>query len=149
MYRFLFNKIIHSLQFLSFLGIVSISSGEIRINEISCKGTERLLRWDANDQPFAGNWPAWWTNQFNHSDWKAGRTPLGYELGTIRTNVKTKLYGSSPSLYVIKKFSVSSQEAESQRPLVLNINYNHGFIAWLNAKAVSYTHLTLPTINSV
>jgi len=137
MYRFLFNKIIHSLQFLSFLGIVSISSGEIRINEISCKGTERLLRWDANDQPFAGNWPAWWTNQFNHSDWKAGRTPIGYDLGTIRTNVKTKLYGISPSLYVIKKFSVSSQEAESQRPLVLNINYNDGFIAWLNGKEIS------------
>ena len=137
MYRFLCHQFTHSLKFLSFLSIIGICSGEVRINEILCKGTERLLRWDANDQPFAGNWPAWWTNQFDHSNWKTGRTPIGYDLGSIRTNVKTKLYGISPSLYVRKKFSVSAQDANSQRSLLLNINYNDGFIAWLNGKEIS------------
>ncbi|MDG1853089.1 MAG: hypothetical protein P8I97_02935, partial [Verrucomicrobiales bacterium] len=95
------------------MSIVSVCSGEVRINEILCKGTERLIRWDSNDQPFAGNWPAWWTNQFDHSNWKTGRTPIGYDLGTIRTNVRSQLYGISPSLYVRKEFSVSAQDATS------------------------------------
>lgn len=137
MYRFLFNQITHSLKLISFLSIVSICSGEVRINEILCKGTERLIRWDSNDQPFAGNWPAWWTNQFDHSNWKTGRTPIGYDLGTIRTNVRSQLYGISPSLYVRKEFSVSAQDATSQRPVILSINYNDGFIAWLNGKEIS------------
>ena len=137
MYRFLCNQIGHFFIFISFLSIASLCSGEVRINEISCKGTERLIRWDANDQPFAGNWPTWWVNQFDHSNWKTGRTPIGYDLGSIRTNVKTKLYGISPSLYVRKKFSVSAQDANSQRPLLLSINYNDGFIAWLNGKEIS------------
>ena len=54
MYRFLFNQIGHFFICISFLSIASLCSGEVRINEISCKGTERLIRWDANDQPFAG-----------------------------------------------------------------------------------------------
>ena len=137
MYRFLFKQVIHFLKCISFLSIAGISSGEVIINEISCKGTERLLRWDANDQPFAGNWPAWWANQFDHSSWKTGRTPIGYDLGSIRTNLKTKLYEISPSLYLRKSFSVSAQNAASQRPLVLSINYNDGFIAWLNGKEIS------------
>ena len=36
-----------------------------------------------------------------------------------------------------KSFSVSVQNAASQRPLVLSINYNDGFIAWLNGKEIS------------
>jgi hypothetical protein len=137
MRRFLCNQIAHFFKFISFLSLVSICSGEVRINEISCKRTERLLRWDSNDQPSAGNWPTWRANRFDHSNWKTGRTPIGYDLGSISTNVKSQLYGISPSLYVRKKFSVSAQDANSQRPLVLSINYNDGFIAWLNGKEIS------------
>ena len=39
-----------------------------------------------NNQPFAGNWPSWWMNDFNNSNWKTGRLPIGYDLGNIRTN---------------------------------------------------------------
>ena len=92
---------------------------------------------DERNQPFSGAWPAWWMREFDNSEWISGRTPIGYDLGNIRTNVKDSLNGISPSLYVIKKFQVSNQDSSSLRPLLLRINYNDGFIAWLNGKEIA------------
>ena len=121
----------------SLLLLQIVSFGEVIINEISTKQTERAIRWDEKNQPFAGTWPAWWMNEFDNSQWKTGRTPIGYDLGNIRTNVKNIIHGVSPSLYVIKKFDVSNQDASSSKPLLLSINYNDGFIAWLNGKEIA------------
>ena len=116
--------------------LMGTSNGEVFINEFSAKQTERILRWDENNQPFAGNWPSWWMNDFNNSNWKTGRLPIGYDLGNIRTNVKDSIYGISPSIYVIKTFQVSDADSSSSRPLTLSINYNDGFIGWLNGKEI-------------
>ena len=56
--------------------LMGTSNGEVFINEFSAKQTERILRWDENNQPFAGNWPSWWMNDFNNSNWKTGRLPI-------------------------------------------------------------------------
>ena len=112
------------------------SYGDVFINEFSAKQTERILRWDEKNQPFAGSWPSWWMNDFNNSNWKTGRLPIGYDLGNIRTNVKDSIYGISPSIYVIKTFQVSDADSSSSRPLTLSINYNDGFIGWLNGKEI-------------
>ncbi len=44
----------------SLLLLQIVSFGEVIINEISTKQTERAIRWDEKNQPFAGTWPAWW-----------------------------------------------------------------------------------------
>ena len=113
------------------------SFSDVIINEISTKQTERALRWDEKNQPFSGTWPAWWMREYDNSEWRSGRTPIGYDLGNIRTNVKDSLNGISPSLYVIKKFQVGKEDSSSLRPLLLRINYNDGFIAWLNGKEIA------------
>ena len=121
----------------SLLILKATSFSDVIINEISTKQTERVLRWDERNQPFAGTWPAWWMREFDNSEWISGRTPIGYDLGNIRTNVKDWLNGISPSLYVIKKFQVNKEDSSSLRPLLLRINYNDGFIAWLNGKEIA------------
>jgi hypothetical protein len=110
---------------------------DIIINEISARGSERLLRWDGNNQPFVGSSPIWRAADFNDSLWQIGNTPIGYDLGTINTNLGNILRGISPSLYVRKSFNVPANKASSSRPLILRINYNDGFIAWVNGTEIA------------
>ena len=86
------------------------SFSDVIINEISTKQTERALRWDERNQPFSGAWPAWWMREFDNSEWISGRTPIGYDLGNIRTNVKDWLNGISPSLYCLLYTSPSPRD---------------------------------------
>jgi hypothetical protein len=110
---------------------------DVLINEIVTKSSDRLLRWDQNNQPYVGSNPSWRSEDFNDSLWKNGRTPIGYDLGSIRTDLGSTLRRVSPSLYVRKSFSVPDGKASSSSPLILRINYNDGFIAWINGVEVA------------
>lgn len=110
---------------------------DIVINEIVTKSSDRLLRWDTNNQPYVGSNPPWRNDDFNDSLWKTGRTPIGYDLGTINTNLGNTLRRNSPSLYIRKDFNVPAGKAASSSPLILRINYNDGFIAWINGIEVA------------
>ena len=73
------TKILHGQSWTIWMGIQSKSSIRLRTMAMEQIGNE-------NNQPFAGNWPSWWMNDFNNSNWKTGRLPIGYDLGNIRTN---------------------------------------------------------------
>ncbi len=111
--------------------------GDVVINEISATSAPRNLRWDENDQAYAGAGPAWWTASFDDANWETGTMPIGYSLGSISTNLSSDLRDVSPSLYTRKRFEASASESSSSDPLVLSINYNDGFIAWLNGVEVA------------
>ncbi|MEN8773953.1 MAG: lamin tail domain-containing protein [Akkermansiaceae bacterium] len=113
------------------------ASGDVVINEIAATHTPRNLRWDENDQAYAGAGPAWWTMSFDDSRWESGNLPVGYSLGSISTDLGADLRNVSPSFYVRKTFEVSLSEASSSAPMVLGINYNDGFIAWINGVEVA------------
>jgi len=132
-------------RFLLFL-LLAIGSvhGQIIINEFSAVSAERNLRWDTNDQPFAGASPAWWSPTFDDSDWLAGSAPIGYSLGSLSTNLLSTLRDISPSFYTRTTFDVAAGEATSSSPLRLNINYNDGFIAWINGIEVARSNMGAP-----
>ena len=127
--------------FLCLIAGMSFLRGEIVINEIVATTAERNLRWDENDQPYAGAGPAWWSPEFNDGDWSSGNLPMGFLINPISTNLQAQLYNVSPSFYVRKEFTVSASEAASNRPLVLTINYNDGFIAWVNGVEVARANM--------
>ncbi len=124
--------------------LCSLAPGEVVINEISATQSGRLLRWDANEQPFAGPGPAWWAPEFDDSRWATGAMPIGFGLGAISTNLAADLNGTSPSLYVRKTFAASAGEAAAGDPLALDINFNDGFIAWLNGVEVARSNMGAP-----
>ncbi len=130
-------KYILSIFSASWLFAGGFLQADIIINEISASGNDRLLRWDENGQPFVGSYPPWRNAGFNDSLWSNGNTPIGYDLGSINTNLGNTLRGISPSLYVRKGFNVPAGKASSSRPLILRINYNDGFIAWVNGVEVA------------
>ncbi|MGJ8696061.1 MAG: lamin tail domain-containing protein [Verrucomicrobiaceae bacterium] len=124
--------------------ILGTTHGQIVINEFSASTAERNLRWDANDQPFAGSGPAWWAPTFDDTDWIDGSAPIGYSLGSLSTNLFSTLRNVSPSFYTRTTFDVSAGEASSSSPLRLNINYNDGFIAWINGIEVARSNMGAP-----
>ncbi|MGC6566526.1 MAG: lamin tail domain-containing protein [Akkermansiaceae bacterium] len=124
---------------LSLLAILALpfACGDVIINEISASQSERLLRWDENNQPFVGPGPAWWSPGFDASDWKQGNMPAGYSLGSIATNLSADLLNTSPSFFARKTFNAPTGQASSGQDLILRINFNDGFIAWLNGVEIA------------
>lgn len=94
-------KIPPLLSIVSFL-TVSHLLGDVVINEIVATSFERNLRWDDNDQPYAGAGPAWWSSSFDDRDWDSGALPMGYSINPLSTNLSSKLRNVSPSFYVRK-----------------------------------------------
>lgn len=115
----------------------SFVSGEILINEIAAIDAGRVLRWDENDQPYAGAGPAWWSPSFDSATWNQGSLPIGFSINPIATDLRSTLNNVSPSFYVRKSFEASPADAASGRPLSLEINFNDGFIAWLNGVEIA------------
>lgn len=135
--RTLLSYMRHTLTFILGGLLPALALGDVVINEISATSAPRNLRWDENDQAFAGAGPAWWSAAFDDGRWEAGQMPIGYSLGSISTNLSSDLSNLSPSFYTRKTFEASPSEASSSDPLVLTINYNDGFIAWLNGVEVA------------
>ncbi len=111
--------------------------GEVVINEIITTHAPRNLRWNSNNQPFAGSGDAWWLKDFDDSVWETGSLPIGYSLGTIETNVRDDLLDVSPSLYVRQKFEIDDDLLGGFESLDLSIQYDDGFILWLNGVELS------------
>jgi len=133
-------KISVPITFVSFLFAGSVWS-EVLINEIVATSVDRNLRWDEKDQPYAGAGPAWWSSEFDDGDWDTGALPMGYSINPLSTNLSSKLNNISPSFYVRKTFDASASEAGSNSPVILTINFNDGFIAWINGVEVARANM--------
>lgn len=117
---------------------------QVSINEIFAAPNERILRYDANGQPRLGTGPAWFDASFDSSSWSWGIQPFGFNTTGLTTNLTTLMQGKTSSLYLRKTFTVSSLNAASLENLRLNIDYNDGFIAFLNGKEIARARLGAP-----
>lgn len=116
---------------------------QVTLNEINAAPNERALRWDAAGQPRLSTGPAWFDTSFDASAWATGAAPLGFNAGNagLGTNLRTQLDGLTSSLYVRKVFTVSAGNAASTENLRLCIDYNDGYIAFLNGREVARARL--------
>jgi hypothetical protein len=128
------------------LTLPCLVSGQVVITEINAAPNERALRWDATGQPRLGSGPAWFDPNFNATAWTTGTAPLGFNPSNtgLGTNLRTSLDGQTASLYVRKVFNVSAANAASPDNLRLRIDYNDGFVAFLNGKEISRARLGAP-----
>ena len=117
----------------------SPARSEIVINELMAGGSERLLRWSADGVPSLGTGAAWYSGTFTDAAWQTGTGPFGFgsftnvsPLPVITTNTATQMQNLTPTLYLRKTFTVSAGEAARTSPLQLEVQYNDGFICYLN-----------------
>lgn len=75
---------------------------------------------------------AWADFEFNDSSWNSGIGPFGTGYSGLGTDLTSKMVGITPSLYLRKIFIVSEEQAESLDTLYFQMDYDDGFVAYLN-----------------
>ena len=107
------------------------------INEFVASSNERRLTWDAAGVPRLGTGCRWVELEFNASHWSNGLLPAGYGFSGLATDLTTQMKDLTPSLYLRKEFEVSAAQAAAAAPLILSVQYNDGFVAYLNGREVA------------
>ena len=100
-----------------------------------------MLQWDASGTAKVGTGTPWQAPAFNDASWQSGPSPFGY--GTITggpaygTNTATQMQYLTPGLYLRKSFTVTAGDAPRPDQVQLTVDYNDGFICYLNGVEVA------------
>jgi hypothetical protein len=112
------------------------------LNELNAGSSERLLRWDASGVPRLGTGLKWYESAFSDAQWDTAIGPFGYGGLTnpsvpIATGLEPKVRYLTPTVYYRKNFSVTSTDAARTDAVQLIVEYNDGFVAYLNGVEVA------------
>ncbi len=132
---------------LCFCLLLSLAAGarshaDVILNELVANSSERLLQWDANGVPQVGTGPRWYQAAYNDAGWQTGQGPFGYGTLTngptaIATNLQTAMQYLTPTVYLRKSFAVSAGDAARPDAVQLVLDYNDGFVAYLNGVEIA------------
>src|SRR5664280_1602605 len=113
-----------------FAGVFEVQ-GSVMINELMAGSSDRRLSWSTNGAPYLGSGAAWMTPGYSADAWTSGNLPAGYGFSGLATDLTRTMKASAPSLYLRKQFTATSAQATGTNPLVLQVEYNDGFVACL------------------
>ncbi|MBT5706832.1 MAG: hypothetical protein HOI66_10965 [Verrucomicrobia bacterium] len=90
----------------------------------------------------------WVKSDFDHTEWFPGPIGVGYETtGTLFTpwiNIDVEVMRNlTPSIYIRIPFTIASSKLTELKSLSLNMNYNDGFVAFLNGERVAEANAPL------
>ncbi len=117
-------------------GLALSARGQVVINEMASASNERQIQWTAAGIPQLGSGIKWNANPFPETGWLTGALPAGWG-STVGTDLQTAMLNKTPSVYLRKSFTVSAGQATSANPVVLQVEYNDGFVAYLNGVEVA------------
>jgi hypothetical protein len=118
--------------------------GAVRIHEFMAATSERRLSWDASGWPRLGSGLSWTDPDFSPMGWESVFLPAGYGFSGLATDLGGRMKGKAPSVYLRKEFVVGPETAASPNALVLSVQYNDGFVAYLNGRPVARGNCGLP-----
>ena len=128
--------------------VVSQSRGDVIINEVVHAASDRVLKWSAPHPagvPRLGAGPAFYASNYDDSaarGWQTGNGPFGFGTvapasATLGTNTQTQMLYLTPTLYLRKTITVSAGDAARTDNLELNVEYNDGFIIYVNGVEIA------------
>lgn len=102
----------------------------------------RLLQYDANGVPQVGPGMKWYQPAFDDSAWQSGPGPFGFGTLTnnptaIATRLATSVQYLTPTTYFRRTFTVDAADQARTDQLQLVVEYNDGFVAYLNGVEVA------------
>lgn len=109
----------------------------ITINELVAGASSRVVQWSSNGVARIGSGPMWYTGDFDDSAWPTGPGGFGYGDGDDATDVESQMLNKTPSLYLRSDFQVNADTAASGQDLRLEVNYDDGFVAYLNGHEIA------------
>ena len=107
------------------------------INEFSATPSEQQLSWGTNGVPRMGSGTSWMEPDFIPRGWSRGNLPAGYGFAGLGTDLTTTMKGKTPTLYLRKEFSLTSTQAAFAEPLQMVVDYDDGFVAYLNGREIA------------
>ena len=116
--------------------ITSRNFGQVVINEVAVAASDRNLQWNASGAPQLGSGIPWHALNFNATPWAGGNLPAGWGT-TVNTNLQSAMQNKTPSLYLRKTFTVTPTQAALATPLVLQVEADDGFVAYINGVEVA------------
>ena len=115
--------------------------GGVLINEVCAAPGSRALRWDDEGIVRLGMGMPWTAPGFDDGNWMTGNLPAGHGAPGLATDLGTEMSGTTPSLYLRTEFTVDSALVESPGELILKVDYDDGFIAYLNGIEVARANM--------
>src|ERR1035437_2062060 len=110
------------------------SPGAVVINELMAATSEKRLAWDAGGVPHLGSGARWVEPGFNTAGWTNTLLPAGYAFAGLASDLTSQMKGLAPSLYLRMEFQATRDQAASTNGLVCSVQYNDGFVAYLNGR---------------
>jgi hypothetical protein len=112
------------------------------LNELNAGSSERLLKWNATGVPQVGSGIKWYEATYSDALWQTGPGPFGYGTITnpsvpIATGLEPKVRFLTPTVYYRKSFTVAAGDEARTDVLQLLVEYNDGFVAFLNGVEVA------------
>ena len=117
---------------------------DVVINEVMSAGSERALQWSAAGVASFGFGTRWTETAFNDAGWQTGAGPFGFgtftnvsPAPTVGTSPQTGMQNLTPTLYLRKTFTVSATDAARADALLLDVQFNDGFVCYINGVEVA------------
>lgn len=126
---------IRTLSLLVFMA--NAATAGIVINEFMAAASDRRISWNMHGAPRLGSGIQWMDNQFVPTGWSWGSLPAGYGFSGLGTNLIAVMRDKACSLYLRKQFVVSSDVSSITNRLVLSVQFNDGFVAYLNGREIA------------
>src|ERR1035437_5894895 len=120
------------------------SQAAVLINELMAATSEQRLSWDAGGVPRLGSGAQWVELSFDAAGWSSIFLPAGYGFTGLSSDLTSQMKGLAPSLYLRKGFQATAAQAASTNVLVLSVQYNDGFVAYLNGREAARAHAGPP-----
>ncbi len=128
--------------------LIARSRADVVLNEVVHAASDRVLKWSAPHPagiPRLGSGPAFYENAYDDSatrGWQTGNAPFGFgtttpAAPTFGTNTQTQMLYLTPTLYLRKTITVSAGDAAKTENLELNVEYNDGFIVYVNGVEIA------------
>lgn len=121
-----------------------LTRADVVINEVMSAGSEGALQWSAAGVASFGFGTRWTETAFNDAGWQTGPGPFGFgtftnvaPAPTFGTNVATQMQNLTPTIYLRKTFVVSGPDAVRTDALVLDAQFNDGFVCYINGVEVA------------
>jgi len=107
------------------------------INEFMAGSSDRRLSWSTNDVARIGSGLVWSQPEFADGTWTPGNLPAGYNFTGLATDLTGSMPNQAPSLYLRKEFQVTADLASAANQVILSMDCNDGFVAYLNGREVA------------
>jgi len=110
---------------------------KVTINEFMAAASDRRLTWTREGAPRLGSGTSWIEPGFIAANWTNALLPAGYGFSGMATSLQNILRDKAYSFYLRKEFTAMEAHTNSPQALVLSVQYNDGFVAYLNGREVA------------